>query len=77
VHTLADEIRILEDHALIAAHPVWEVSHQHRYRAGSVPASTPKQRHRVTTGQTSEIIVPRSLAFYNAASPRLAREHRP
>lgn len=34
VHTLADEIRIFEDGALIAAHPVFDGSHQRRIEAG-------------------------------------------
>ena len=34
VHTLADEVRIFEDGALIAAHPVLEDRHQRRVAAG-------------------------------------------
>jgi len=71
VHTLADEIRIFEDGALIAAHPVLEGRHQRRIAPGHRRGSA-EQRRRATAGQVGDVIVPRPLAFYDAVGRRLA-----
>ena len=71
VHTLAEEIRIFEDGALIAAHPVLEGCHQRRVAPGHRRSS--EQRRRGNAAQTGEVIVPRPLAFYDAVGRRLAQ----
>jgi len=71
VHTLAEEIRIFEDGALIAAHPVLEGCHQRRVAPGHRRSG--EQRRRGNAAQTGEVIVPRPLAFYDAVGRRLAQ----
>jgi transposase len=75
VHTLADEVRIFEDGALIATHPVLEGRHQRRIAPGH-RRSGAEQRRRATCEQIGEVIVPRPLAFYEAVGHHLARGHR-
>jgi transposase len=71
VHTLAEEIRIFEDGALIAAHPVLEGRHQRRIAPGHRRGSAEQRRHAMA-GQVGDVIVPRPLAFYDAVGRRLA-----
>lgn len=71
VHTLAEEIRIFEDGAVIAVHPVLEGRHQRRIAPGH-RRSGAEQRRRATVGQAGDVIVPRPLAFYDAVGRRLA-----
>jgi transposase len=71
VHTLAEEIRIFEDGALIAAQPVLEGCHQRRVAPGHRRSG--EQRRRGNAAQTGEVIVPRPLAFYDAVGRRLAQ----
>jgi transposase len=80
VHTLAEEIRIFEDGALIAAHPVLEGRHQRRVAPGhrKAPQGT---RQRVAHGgvvltRTGDLVAQRSLEFYDAVARRLAQESR-
>ena len=73
VHTLAEEIRIFEDGALIATHPVLEGRHQRRIAPGHRRSEEQRRRHAVQSG---EVIVPRPLAFYEAIGRCLA-ERRP
>jgi hypothetical protein len=75
VHTLAEEVRIFEDGALIATHPVLEGRHQRRIAPGH-RRSCAEQRRCAAAGQAGETIVPCPLAFYDAVGRRLAREHR-
>jgi hypothetical protein len=75
VHTLADEVRIFEDGALIATHPVLEGRHQRRIAPGH-RRSGAEQRRRAICEQIGEVIVPRPLAFYEAVGHHLARGHR-
>jgi transposase len=80
VHTLADEIRIFEDGALIAAHPVLEGRHQRRVAPGHRRAPT-GQPQRTADGaivltRAGDLVAQRSLEFYDAVARRLAQESR-
>ena len=75
VHTLAGEVRIFEDGALIATHPVLEGRHQRRIAPGHRRRGAERHSH-AAAGQTGEMIVPRPLAFYDAVGRRLAQESR-
>ena len=75
VHTLAGEVRIFEDGALIATHPVLEGRHQRRIAPGHRRRGAERRGH-AAAGQTGEMIVPRPLAFYDAVGRRLAQESR-
>jgi len=83
VHTLAQEIRIFEDGALIATHPVLEGRHQRRVAPGHRTARSNSGRRRpgsdggAVVGRTGDVVAQRSLEFYDAVARRLARECRP
>jgi hypothetical protein len=81
VHTLAEEVHIFEDGALIAAHPVLEGRHQRRVAPGhrKIGAETRRRRDEAITrlGRTGDMVTPRPLEFYDAVGRRLARENRP
>jgi transposase len=77
VHTLADEIRILEDDTLIAVHPVLEGRGRRRIALGHRIAPPPGNSTTVRempslTAPAGAVVVPRSLAFYDAVARRLA-----
>jgi transposase len=80
VHTLADEIRIFEDGALIASHPVLEGRHQYRvapgHRRAPPPArrASPRRDEPILAGRAGDVVARRSLAFYEAVARRLAAE---
>ena len=79
VHTLANEIRILEDDKLIAVHPVLEGRGRRRIAGGHRTApppgnSTTAREMPPPTAPAGAIVVPRSLAFYDAVARRLAGE---
>jgi hypothetical protein len=78
VHTLAAEIRIFEDGALIAAHPVLEGRHQRRIAPGHRRHGSLQNRRTGSPGagaaSTGERVAARSLAFYDAVGRRLAQE---
>ena len=80
VHTLAGEIRIFEDGALIAAHPVLEGRQQRRIAPDhrTTGAETRRRKASGTTqlGRTGDMVTPRPLEFYDAVGRRLARESR-
>jgi transposase len=75
VHTLAEEVRIFEDGALVATHPVLEGRHQRRIAPGHRQSGAERRLH-VVAGQTGETIIPRPLAFYDVVGRRLAGERR-
>ncbi|MEQ9151881.1 MAG: IS21 family transposase [Parvibaculum sp.] len=85
VHTLAQEIRIFEDGALIATHPVLEGRHQRRVASGHRKATArgdsgrrrPGSDGGAVVGRTGDIVAQRSLEFYDAVARRLAQECRP
>lgn len=77
VHTLANEVQIYEEGALIAAHPVLEGRHQRRVAQGhrKLPAN-----HRargapvdVILGRNGDVVAQRSLEIYEAVARRLAQ----
>ena len=75
VHTLADEVRIFEDGALIAAHPVLDGRHQRRVAIGhrKVPRIADLRRDRpVMILRTGDVVAARPLDFYQAVGRRLA-----
>ena len=77
VHSLASEIRIFEDGALIAAHPILDGRHQRRVAPGHRSAAA-QGRHRTLAGvaiagRAGDMITPRPLEFYDAVGRQLAR----
>src|SRR5215831_12232782 len=78
VHTLANEIHILEDDKLIAVHPVLERRGQHRIVGGHRSAPPPGNRRTArvmppaATAPAGAVVMPRSLAFYDAVARRLS-----
>ena len=75
VHTLADEVRIFEDGALIAAHPVLEGRHQRRVAAGHrkvAQISDPCRDQPIVILRTGDVVAARPLDFYQAVGQRLA-----
>lgn len=82
VHTLADEIRILENGVLIATHPVLDGCHQRHVLAGHRVAQARPRRQRSESGEiilhgSGDRVVQRPLAFYDAVARAMAREQRP
>jgi transposase len=76
VHTLADEVRIFEDGALIAAHSVLEGRHQRRIAPGHRKLVRTVDRHRdnpILITRAGDLVAARSLDFYQAVGNRLAR----
>jgi transposase len=82
VHTLAEEVRIFEDGALLAAHPVLEGRHQRRvlpgHRKGIVGACLRGADRGVVpiAARAGEVVAQRPLEFYDAVARHLAREGR-
>ena len=80
VHTLAQEIRIFEDGALIAAHPVLECRHQRLvapgHRRSALGPRRPVADGAVLVGRTGDVVAQRSLDFYDAVARCLAQESR-
>jgi transposase len=78
VHSLANEIHILEDDKLIAVHPVLEGRGQRRIALGhrmapvSGNSSMTAPEMPPPTAPAGAVVVPRSLAFYDAVARRLA-----
>ncbi|BCH26957.1 hypothetical protein MesoLjLb_67420 [Mesorhizobium sp. L-8-3] len=83
VHTLANEVRIFEDGALIAVHPVLEGRHQRRVEPGHrTLRSPPRSRSRVNNDEiilhgSGDRVTQRPLAFYDAVARAMAQENRP
>lgn len=83
VHTLADEVRIFEDGALIAAHPVLEGRHQRRVEPGHRRIHVSGRRRHAGQKETGTVVhgagdkvAQRPLAFYDAIGRALAQERR-
>ena len=77
VHTLASEVQVFEDGALIAAHPVLEGRHQRRVAPGHRKAITSKRSRGVqgdvVLGRSGDVVAQRSLQVYDAVARRLAQ----
>jgi hypothetical protein len=76
VHSTANEVRILEDGAIIATHPVLDGRGQRRIIAGHrrlpPPANSQTSREDHCPARPGDIVALRSLAFYDAVGKRLA-----
>ena len=77
VHSTANEVRILEDGAVIAVHSVLDGRGQRRIMAGHrtlpPPANSQTPRdNRPNSVRAGEVVAVRSLAFYDAVGKRLA-----
>jgi hypothetical protein len=77
VHSTANEVRILEDGAVIAVHPVLDGRGQRRIIAGHrtlpPPANSQTRRDdRSSAARAGEIVALRPLTFYDAVGKRLA-----
>lgn len=82
VHTLAEELRIFEDGALIATHPILEGRHQRHVEPGhrNIHVHTRRQRLRndeVILHGSGDRVAQRPLAFYDAVARVMAKEQRP
>ena len=78
VHSTANEVRILEQGAVIAVHPVMDGRGQRRITAGHrttpAPANSQTPRHGPPPGRSGEVVTLRPLAFYDAVGKRLAAD---
>jgi transposase len=75
VHTLANEVQIFEDDALIAAHPVLEGRKQRRVAPGHRKMARIVERGRdgpILIARTGDVVTARPLDFYQAVGRRLA-----
>lgn len=83
VHSLADEVRIFENGALIAVHPVLEGRKQRRVHPDHRRSVTVRRLHpaAIDDGGTlqgaGDRVLQRSLAFYDAVGKAMAQENRP
>ena len=79
VHTLANEVQIFEDGALIAQHPVLEGRHQRRVAPGHRKPPTarrpswPADAGDVAITRTGDVVARRPLEVYDAVARRLAQ----
>jgi hypothetical protein len=75
IHTLANEVQIFEDGALIATHPVLEGGKQRRVAPGHRKIAKIADRRRdepILIVRTGDVVAARSLDFYQAVGRRLA-----
>jgi transposase len=75
VHTLANEVQIFEDGALIATHPVLEGRKQRRVAPGHRKMARIADRRRdgpILIVRTGDVVAARPLDFYQAVGRRLA-----
>ena len=76
VHSTANEVRILEQGAVIAVHPVIDGRGQRRITAGHrtapPPVNSQTARHGPPPGRSGDIVAIRPLSFYDAVGTRLA-----
>lgn len=81
VHTLAEELHIFEDGALIATHPILEGRHQRHVEPGHRNIHVYKRRQRLRNDEvilhdSGDRVAQRPLAFYDAVRV-MAKEQRP
>lgn len=76
VHSMADELRILEEGQVIAIHPLMEGRGKRWVAAGHrgvrTPANSRSPRHGSLARRPGEVVATRDLAFYDAVGRRLA-----
>ena len=78
VHSMADEVRILEDGRVIAVHPVMDGRGQRRiiagHRSAPPPANSQTGRQGPAPGRSGDVVSLRPLTFYDAVGKRLAAD---
>ncbi len=78
VHSMAHEVRILEEGRIVAVHPVLDGRGQRRIIAGHrttpPPANSQTQRRGPPPGRSGDVVTLRPLAFYDAVGRRLAAD---
>ncbi|HTH97486.1 MAG TPA: IS21 family transposase [Stellaceae bacterium] len=78
VHTTANEVRILEQGAVIAVHPIIDGRGQRRIIAGHrttpAPGNSRTPRNGPPPGRSGDVVALRPLAFYDAVGKRLAAD---
>ena len=78
VHSTANEVRILEDGRVIAAHPVMDGRGQRHIIAGHrttpPPANSQTPRNTLPPSRAGDVVALRPLAFYDAIGKRLAAD---
>ena len=78
VHSTANEVRILEQGAVIAVHPVMDGHGQRRiiagHRTAPPPTNSQTPRNGLPPGRAGEVVALRPLAFYDAVGKRLATD---
>ncbi len=76
VHSMAHEVRILEDGQVVAVHPVLDGRGQRRiiaeHRTAPAPANSQTRRHDPQPGRSGDVVALRPLALYDAIGKRLA-----
>jgi len=76
VHSMAHEVRILEDGQVVAVHPILDGRGQRRiiagHRTARAPANSQTPRNGPAPGRTGDVVALRPLAFYDAVGKRLA-----
>ncbi len=76
VHSMAHEVRILEDGQVVAVHPILDGRGQRRiiagHRTARAPANSRTPRNGPAPGRTGDVVALRPLAFYDAVGKRLA-----
>ncbi len=78
VHSMAHEVRILEDGQVVAVHPVLDGRGQRRiiagHRTAPAPVNSQTRRHDPQSGRSGDVVALRPLAFYDAVGKRLASD---
>jgi len=78
VHSMAHEVRILEDGQVVAVHPILDGRGQRRiiagHRTARAPANSQTPRNGPAPGRTGDVVALRPLAFYDAVAKRLAHK---
>ena len=78
VHSMAHEVRILEEGRVVAVHPVLDGRGQRRiiagHRTAPAPANSQTHRHGPPPGRSGDVVALRPLAFYDAVGKHLASD---
>jgi len=78
VHSMAHEVRILEEGRVVAVHPVLDGRGQRRiiagHRTAPAPANSQTRRQDPQPGRSGDVVALRPLAFYDAVGKRLASD---
>ena len=78
VHSMAHEVRILEEGRVVAVHPVLDGRGQRRiiagHRTAPAPVNSQTRRQDPQPGRSGDVVALRPLAFYDAVGKRLASD---